>query len=880
MELNILKLVLDRSGRIVDSKNLALNQCSSNNRIEVYYEGEYDYILMSFRKPDGWLSDRRPLKFDVDDEGIQYAYYDIPEDITTFLLGGRNGILTGNIYLYKTINGEAKVSTLGNIRIAVRCVDGADINTDVSRNQMLDIYSRFAAIEQDLNRFETGDVVVSRAVSDQNGKPIDIYYETKADALDKYDDLNQKKLDKTEIAEQTSRIEVLETTSSVSNNRLDTLESELSTQDIQIDTNTSNIETLNITKVSNEEFDERINERISVELNLQKQIDDIATSQNVKDIVGSRAELFAYNTSNLNDGDRIQVLTDAAYDNLSTIYRWDLQTKSWIYVGKYSSTSYSRTETDKLINNVKNTVPNKIIPSNNKLYLYKDSIQISGQTSPVEFKTIDGYSILGSGNISTDRTDAFLSLGSTNPVQNKIITGALNNKANTADLLTLESRVDEKADIQELDKKQNKLTAGANVTISEDGVISVSSLIKFKKVESLPDIGETNIIYLLKSTEAEYTEYIWVDDKWEALGDARLSLENYYTAAQINELIAERAYQEDLVSLSGRVSANTVSLASKADAASTSSSISLLTSGINTLNAGLIVKADKEELQKYALRSEVPNIDTKQDKLVSGENIKTINGINILGSGDLLIADTEIVDLGNYVLKTENESALSLKADKTELFNKDYNSLTNLPDLDNFATHSEVFTLKDYVDESIEAIPPVDLSGYYTKDEVDTAIENVDVSEELANYYTKEEVDTAISTHTPDLTGYATEEWVRRDFITTANASSIFAVKSDIPTVPGNLSAFNNDTGYATVEYVDKEISDLIGTAPETFDTLKEIADYIESDQTSTATMISDINKNKSDISTAKTNISNNSSRISELQGQLGNKILFKNWTV
>lgn len=903
MDYNILKIVIDRAGRVIDTQNLSVNQCSTNNRIKVYYEGEYDYIEMAFRKPDGWLSDKVTLTFDVDEENYKYAYYDIDGDFTSFIMGGKHAILIGNIYLHYKLNGVAKIAALGNIRINVNYVDDALVHTNYSPTYMQNINSQIGALQNDLNRFKTGDVLVGKAISDQKGNTIDIYYETKADALDKYDDLNQKKLDKSEVQDQTGRIEILETSNVTSNNRISAIESDLDLKENQIDTNTSNIELLNNIKVSNDEFIDRLNERITAESKLQKQIDDLATSQNVKDIVGTRADLFAYNTSELSDGDRLQVLSDAAYDNLSTIYRWDATNKAWVYVGKYSSTAYSKTETDNLINSVKNTVPNKILSNNNKLYLYKDNIQIANQTTPVEFKTINGKSVIGTGNISTDNTDASFSSTSTNPVQNKLITAALNNKANQADLSTLSNIVSEKANISDLASKQDKLIAGANVTISENGIISVSSAIKFSKVEQLPTSGETNVIYLLRTTERDYTEYIWIDGKWEALGDARLSLENYYTAAEINGMIAERAYQTDLEALSNRVSSNTVSLASKADANTTSTSINLLNSSVTSIMTNLDNKINKEELSKYATKEEIPDVSSKQDKLVSGQNIKTINGVSVLGNGDLLVADAEIVDLGKYVLRTENEEALALKADKTELFNRDYNSLKNLPDLDVYATDDDITSVRKYVDDSIAEIPPTDLSNYYTKEEVDTAIENVDVSEELSNYYTKTEVDAAISTHNPDLTGYATETWVTgQGYMKTVDASTLFAVKSDIPTIPGNVSAFNNDAGYATVTYVDKEISDLIGTAPETFDTLKEIADYIEGDKTNAASMIASINTNTSSItkvkqdlateasnratavSTVQSNLTSYSNttnaRLSNIEGQLGNKILFKNWTV
>ena len=82
MDLNILRIDVDRSHRIANTSNLSLNQCSNNNRICVYYPSdvEYTHIQMSFRKPDGWLSDKVSLVFDIDEEGYKYAYYDVDEE--------------------------------------------------------------------------------------------------------------------------------------------------------------------------------------------------------------------------------------------------------------------------------------------------------------------------------------------------------------------------------------------------------------------------------------------------------------------------------------------------------------------------------------------------------------------------------------------------------------------------------------------------------------------------------------------------------------------------------------------------------------------------------------------------------------------------------
>ena len=56
----------------------------------------------------------------------------------------------------------------------------------------------------------------------------------------------------------------------------------------------------------------------------------------------------------------------------------------------------------------------------------------------------------------------------------------------------------------------------------------------------------------------------------------------------------------------------------------------------------------------YATSEQVSNkMATKQDKLVSGCNIKTINGESILGEGDLVLSGGGAIDMTKYYTKTE-----------------------------------------------------------------------------------------------------------------------------------------------------------------------------------------------------------------------------------
>lgn len=82
-------------------------------------------------------------------------------------------------------------------------------------------------------------------------------------------------------------------------------------------------------------------------------------------------------------------------------------------------------------------------------------------------------------------------------------------------------------------------------------------------------------------------------------------------------------------------------------------------------------------------------IDTKQAKLVSGQNIKTINGNDIMGEGDLIISGSGGADWGNIGGTLSNQTdlvnILEQKVNRTQLATVattgDYNDLINTPDI-------------------------------------------------------------------------------------------------------------------------------------------------------------------------------------------------------
>lgn len=85
--------------------------------------------------------------------------------------------------------------------------------------------------------------------------------------------------------------------------------------------------------------------RDAADQDLQEQIDAIAASSDVVDIVGTYAELQAYDTTKLHDNDIIKVLTDSTHDDATTYYRWGTDNSSFSYIGS-EGPYYTKGEAD------------------------------------------------------------------------------------------------------------------------------------------------------------------------------------------------------------------------------------------------------------------------------------------------------------------------------------------------------------------------------------------------------------------------------------------------------------------------------------------------------------------------------------------------------
>lgn len=175
-----------------------------------------------------------------------------------------------------------------------------------------------------------------------------------------------------------------------------------------------------------------------------------------------------------------------------------------------------------------------------------------------------------------------------------------------------------------------------------------------------------------------------------------------------------------------------------------------------------------ESDQKYATKSE---LETKQNALVSGTNIKTFNGQSILGTGNIEFEQGKTITVVTELPQTGDPDRIYLVPNESSRTNDIYDEYIWLVEQNKWE-----FLGNKHVD--------VDLTDYYTKEEVDALIPQVDS-------YTKAESDNK----------YA----VKTDVYTKSEVDDLIVPQIDAYTKQ------ESDSKYATIETVNNKVDKVVG---------------------------------------------------------------------
>lgn len=213
------------------------------------------------------------------------------------------------------------------------------------------------------------------------------------------------------------------------------------------------------------------------------------------------------------------------------------------------------------------------------------------------------------------------------------------------------------------------------------------------------------------------------------------------------------------------------------------------------------IKGDKGETGAAGKDGVSPTVTITESTATHTVSITDVNGVK-----SFIVKDGTPEDMQNYYTKTEINSQLNLKADKTEVptvptnlsaFNNDTNFINNtINNLVNYYNKTETYTksevntlisnINKLTTEIVETLPTSSIST--------TTIYLVPVSGKTDVYSQYMYINSAwalLGETTIDLTNFYTKTEID-------NKLDAKADKSAIPTVPTNVSSFTNDAGYIT----------------------------------------------------------------------------------
>ena len=198
---------------------------------------------------------------------------------------------------------------------------------------------------------------------------------------------------------------------------------------------------------------------------------------------------------------------------------------------------------------------------------------------------------------------------------------------------------------------------------------------------------------------------------------------------------------------------------------------------------GDVIKAEKQDsyskdeiddLLKDADYATKEELATKQDTLVSGTNIKSINGTTLLGSGNIEISTD--VDLSGYYTKQQTNALVNPKLEQVTLTQSEYDALSTKEE-------NVLYVISDAEDIKFKTINGLQITG-------DGNIELATKSELNAKQDVISDLDTIRSGAAKGATalqsvpsGYATEQWVNEQgFLKEHQDISNLATKAELAT--------------------------------------------------------------------------------------------------
>ena len=389
----------------------------------------------------------------------------------------------------------------------------------------------------------------------------------------------------------------------------------------QIATNTSDI------------ADEILN-RQNADNGLQSQIDALVVSSDVFDVVGTYADLQAYDISTVPVNDIIKVLVDSTHNDAATYYRCTESggVKSWTYIGAEGA-YYTKSEADSKFVEQTTTVNGKALSSDITL----TASDVGALPDSTVIPTVNNATLTIQKNGTT--VDTFTANSATNTTVNITVPTDTNDLTNGAGYIT-----------------------GIN---SSD----VTTALGYTPYNSTnPDGYITGINSSDVTTALGYTPYDSSNPSGYTSNVGTVTSVNNVSPVSGNVTLSIPTVNDGTITINqGGVQKGTFTVNQ---------------SGNTTINldAGSSIIVDQtydgtsaNPQSGVAIEGELTT--NYQTKLVSGTDIKTINSGSLLGSGDISLADTTLSNVASIDANSAVQTALDSKLNTSQITN----CLTEIP---------------------------------------------------------------------------------------------------------------------------------------------------------------------------------------------------------
>ena len=328
--------------------------------------------------------------------------------------------------------------------------------------------------------------------------------------------------------------------------------------------------------------------------------------------------------------------------------------------------------------------------------------------SGTNIKTINDQSILGSGNISIESTsitvDSALSTTSENPVQNKVVTKALQTKANASDIPTKVSQLENDSKFA----TQTAVASGLATKADKDSLTSLESDIT--NLQTTVGNQDKSIIANAQAIQGKQDKLvsgtnIKTINNQSILGSGNISIEGGGTVTVDSELslTSENPVQNKVITT--RVTSIETSLASKANASDIPTKVSQLE---NDSTYQTKVNLDTA-LADYAKTSDVNSKNALQDEDIQDLTDAVATLTQLLESK----ADTSAIPTKVSQLENDSGFATATSVSATYATKESVTALT--AEVNNKANASDMPTKTSQLEND---------STYQTKANLDTALES------------------------------------------------------------------------------------------------------------------------------------------------------------